>query len=177
MVGQPGHAAQYLDSCRKGGFHLRWEGKSLKYRQAVLIVVLLAVAGVIAHLHVEAQSYYPVARVTTPDGFTYTIVQTVRDARSACGEANNRFLDPVKGACKDCTVLYARCERELNGTELALSKGNGEAYYMVVSPGLHMKVEGPREKARAVCDQIAVDMTRRGYQSAACIYPRGAAAG
>jgi hypothetical protein len=158
-------------------FYSTWEGKSLKLRQAILVVALLAVAGVLAHLHVAAQSYYPVARVFTPDGFTYTIVQTVRDERSACGAANSRFLDPVKGACKDCKVIYARCERKLESDELELSKGYGERNHMVVSPGLHMKVEGPPEKARAVCDQIAADMTRLGYQSAACIYPRGTPAG
>lgn len=149
----------------------------MKHRQTILIVILLAVAGGLAHLHVAAQSYYPVAQVLTPDGFTYTIVQKVRDERGACGEANERFLDPVKGACKDCKVLYARCERQLTGVALALSKGYGEPHYMVVSPGLRMKVEGPRGKARSVCDQIAADIAKLGYDSAACIYPRGTPAG
>jgi hypothetical protein len=125
----------------------------------------------LAHLHVEAQSYHPVVQLSSPDGLTYTAVQEPKHERQACGAANDRFLGPVKQNCKGCQVVLARCERELEGFELALSEGRQMREHIVQGPGVRMAITGPERTARASCEQIADQMVRSGLRSAACVKP------
>ncbi|MGH7462367.1 MAG: hypothetical protein ACREMA_15255, partial [Longimicrobiales bacterium] len=100
-------------------------------------------------------------------------VQDTTRERGACGAANDRFLVPIKAQCKDCKVLYARCERELRGLELDLKLKSPVPHYLIVSPGMRMAIEGPNEKVKVLCEQIAVDLVRTNrLSSAACAYPR-----
>ena len=89
-------------------------------RNIAIAAVLIGVSAWLAHLHVVSQAYHPVVRLSSPDGLVYTAVQDARRERRACGAANERFLDPVKQGCKQCKVEIARCERQLEGFELAL---------------------------------------------------------
>ena len=141
-------------------------------KQALIALVLIAVGSWLAHLHVASQTYYPVVRLTSPDGITYTTVQDEVQERRACGAANDRFLKPIKEMCKQCQVVYARCERKLEGFEAALAGGAAVPYHQVFAPSLRIAVEGPAEAARVACDFIAGDMVKRGLRSAACLYPR-----
>ena len=103
-------------------------------RQVVIAVVLVAVGVVsawLAHIHVLSQTYHPVVRLHSPDGLTYIAVQDAKQERQACGAANDRFLRPVKKGCKGCEVVTARCERELEGVELAVYDGRQMAYHLV----------------------------------------------
>jgi len=93
-------------------------------KQAIVILVLLAVGSVLAYYHVANQSYYPVSKLASADGYTFHMVQDRLAQRNACGEANDRFLAPIKARCLQCDVVYARCERELHGLELALLMGD-----------------------------------------------------
>lgn len=126
---------------------------------------------VLAHMHVVAQRYYPVVKIAMPDGLLYTALQDEIDERPACNQANERFLVPVKTACKDCRVLAARCERVSAGDAKPALLEDDSAY-VVVAPGMRLGISGPEEAARANCDFLANDMLSRGYRNAACLAPR-----
>ena len=141
-------------------------------KQAIIALLLIAVGSWLAHLHVVSQEYHPVVRLASPEGLTYTTVQDAVGERRACGAANDRFLKPVKDRCKECQVVYARCERKLEGFEAALADGAAVPHYQVFGPGLRIAIVGPAPAAKASCDFIAGDMVKRGVRSAACIYPK-----
>ena len=140
-------------------------------KQAIVILVLLAVGSVLAHYHVANQSYFPVSKLASADGYTFHMVQDRRAQRNACAEANNRFLAPIKARCLQCDVVYARCERELQGLELALLMGDPVPVHVVISPGLRLAMEGPKERVRRECEQLAADLVKGGAPSAACVFP------
>ena len=140
-------------------------------RQALVVAVLLAAGGYLAHYHVANQRYYPVARLTSTDGYTFHVVQDRVDTRGECGRANDRFIEPVKHSCAQCRVAYARCERELQGLELQLVLGEPVPLHVVVAPGLRMAIEGPAATLRRDCEQMAAAIVRVGVPSAACAYP------
>jgi hypothetical protein len=145
-------------------------------RNIIIAAVLVAAGAVLAHMHVVAQQYYPMVKVEAPEGLTYIAVQDARQERQACGDANQRFLVPIKAGCKDCKVVAARCERVVDGDEeTALLEGKSNPNYLVVAPGLRMAIRGPGESARRNCEFIAKDMVSRGMTSAACIYPNSGA--
>lgn len=137
-------------------------------RIAVAAMLLLA-AGVLAHLHVAAQVYHPVVRLSSPDGVVMTALQEETADRQECGKANERFLAPMRAHCKECKVVYARCARELGATENALLTGRPMPNPVMISPGLRLSIEGPPALARATCAFVAGDMVTRGYRSAVCI--------
>ena len=141
-------------------------------KQAILVIVLIAAGAWLAHLHVAAQTYYPVVQVRAPEGLTYTTVQDPTSERSACGAANERFLGPLKAQCKQCQILYARCARSLEGLELSIQEGKPIPHPLVHAPGLRIAIAGPAEMAKSSCDFLVSDMVRRGVQSAACVYPK-----
>jgi hypothetical protein len=132
--------------------------------------VLIGVAAWLAHLHVVAQIYHPVVRLSSPDGLVYTAVQDAKVERQACGAANTRFLAPVKKGCKDCRIIAARCERQLEGMELALSEGKKLPHHQILGPGVRMAIAGPAEFARASCEHIVGEMRRSGLRGT-CVYP------
>jgi hypothetical protein len=140
-------------------------------KQAIVILVLLAVGSVLAHYHVANQSYYPVSKLASADGYTFHMVQDRRAQRNACGEANDRFLEPIKARCLQCQVVYARCERELQGVELALLMGDPMPMHVVIAPGLRLAMDGPKERVREQCEQFATDLVKGGARTAACVFP------
>ena len=141
-------------------------------KQAIIALVLIAVGSWLAHLHVASQTYYPVVRLASSDGLVYTTVQDDLHERRACGAANERFLKPIKESCKECQVVFARCERKLEGLEAAIANGTAVPHYQVMAPGLRIAIAGPAAAARASCEFIAGDMVKRGQRSAACVFPR-----
>ena len=140
-------------------------------KQALVILVLLAVGSVLAHFHVANQSYYPVSKLASADGYTFHMVQDRRAQRNACGEANDRFLAPIKARCLQCQVVYARCERELQGVELALLMGDPMPMHVVIAPGLRLAMQGPKERVRHECEQLATELVKGGALTAACVFP------
>jgi len=133
--------------------------------------VLVAVSAWLAHLHVVSQKYHPIVRLASPDGLIYTAVQDEMQQRQECGAANDRFLGPVKRACKDCKIVVARCERQLEGLELALHERRQVPHHVVSGPGVRMAIAGPDAIARASCEQIASQMVRSGLRTGACLHP------
>ncbi len=148
----------------RGGFL-----KSAKHM--VVAAVLIGASVWLAHLHVVSQSYYPVVRLASPDGLVYTAVQDAKHERQACGAANDRFLAPLRETCKDCKIVLARCERELEGLERALSEHRAVPRPVVSGPGVRMSIAGPVAPAKASCEQIATQMVRNGLRAAACVRP------
>jgi hypothetical protein len=140
-------------------------------KQAIIALVLIGIGSWLAHLHVVSQLYYPVVRLSSPEGLTYTAVQDSTNERQACGAANERFLGPVKELCKQCKVAFARCERQLEGLELALLDGVPLPHHRVFAPGIRVAIVGLPESAKTTCEFIAGDMVKRGLRSAACVYP------
>jgi hypothetical protein len=144
-------------------------------KQAVIALLVIGAAAVLAHLHVVSQTYHPSVRIASPDGLTYIAVQSATAERRACGEANERFLGPLKVQCKECRIVSARCERAIEGeVELALDEGKPLAYYSIVAPGVRMAITGPQDMAKLSCELIVGDMVKRGLRSAACVVPRAA---
>jgi hypothetical protein len=142
-------------------------------KQALIALVLIGIGSWLAHLHMASQLYYPVVQLSSPEGLTYTAVQDSTHERQACGAANERFLGPVKERCKQCKVVFARCERVLEGLELALLEGVPLPHHRVFAPGIRMAIVGSPESAKATCEYIAGDMVKRGLRSAVCVYPSG----
>jgi hypothetical protein len=140
-------------------------------KQALVIVVLLVAGSVLAYYHVANQSYFPVAKLVSADGYTFHMVLDRRAQRNACGQANDRFLAPIKARCLQCDVVYARCERELQGLELALLMGDTVPVHVVISPGLRLAMEGPKERVRRECEQLATELVKGGAPSATCVFP------
>jgi hypothetical protein len=140
-------------------------------KQAIVILILLAIGSVLAHYHVANQSYYPVSKLTSAEGYTFVLVQDRTAQRSACGKANDRFLEPIKARCMMCDVVYARCERELQGLEFALLAGDAVPMHVVVAPGMRLAMEGPKDRVRKECEQMAAMLVAGGHKSAACVYP------
>jgi hypothetical protein len=140
-------------------------------RQAIVILVLLVLGAILAHYHVANQSYYPVTKLTSAEGFSFVMVQDRTARRDDCGKANDRFLEPIKARCKMCDVVYARCERELNGLEFALLSGDAVPMHVVVAPGVRLAMEGPKQRVRKECEQLAATLVRAGHKSASCVYP------
>jgi hypothetical protein len=137
-------------------------------KQAITAVLLIAVASVLGHLHVTAQSYYPVVRVSSPDGLVFTAVHEATSERGACAAANERFLAPLKAMCSECRVVAARCERELQGVEAALSDGKSIPHHRIFAPGVQVAIVGPEQAAGLSCGEIA---RSGGAQGVRCVPP------
>ena len=140
-------------------------------RKALIILVLLGAGAVLARYHVANQHYFPVSKLVSSDGYTFLLVQDRTAARDACGKANDRFLAPIKAACRQCTVAYARCERELHGLELSLLMGDAVPVHVVVAPGARLAMQGPPATLRRECEQMATQLVSAGARSAACVFP------
>jgi len=140
-------------------------------RKALIILALLAAGAVLARYHVANQHYFPVTKLESSDGYTFHLVQDRTDTREDCGKANDRFLAPLKSRCAQCQVVYARCERELHGLELALLMGDAVPVYVVISPGARLAMEGPAATLQRDCEAMAAGIVKTGVPSAACVYP------
>jgi hypothetical protein len=140
-------------------------------RHALVIVVLLAAGAVLARYHVDNQHYFPVSKLASSDGYTFHMVQDRTDTRENCGRANDRFLAPLKTACGQCKVIYARCERELHGLELALFMGDPVPVHVVIAPGVRLAMEGPPAAQRRDCEAMAAAIVKTGVRHAACVFP------
>ena len=140
-------------------------------RKALILLALLLAGAVLARYHVRNQHYYPVTRLTSSDGYSFLMVQDRADTRGACGAANDRFVQPLKANCRQCSVVYARCERELQGLELQLLMGEPVDLHVVVAPGLRMAMEGPAETLRRDCENMAAVIVSGGTRHASCVYP------
>lgn len=143
-----------------------------KWGLSPFILALLALGAVLAQYHVANQSYFPVAMLASADGYTVHMVQDRTAQRDACGKANDRFLAPIKKTCAHCDVVYARCERELHGLELALLMGDPVPMYVVIAPGLRLAIEGPAKSVRRACEHIATNIVKSGTPSATCVFPK-----
>jgi hypothetical protein len=135
--------------------------------------LLAAAASVIGHLHAMSQTYTPSVKVASPDGMTYLAVLGERGALPACSAANRRFLAPMKAACPECDVVFARCTRELDGLEDALRAGRALPFPVLTAPDVRLAIVGDAPAARAACGFIAQDVRRRGLGRASCAYPEG----
>jgi len=140
-------------------------------KKALFLLALLVAGAVVAHYHVQNQHYFPVTLLQSADGYTFHMVQDRAQTRRACGEANDRFIEPLKAQCPQCRIVYARCERELQGLELQLLMGEAVPLHVVVAPGMRMALEGSSPNLRRACDELAASIVRTGVPSAACAYP------
>lgn len=140
-------------------------------KKALFLALPLAAGALLARYHVANQRYYPVARLASSDGYTFHVVLDRVATRGACGAANERLLAPLKASCKQCEVVYARCERELDALELALLTGEAVPLHVVVAPRLRMAIEGPAHSLRRDCEYMAAAIVKSGAPYAACAFP------
>lgn len=146
-----------------------WLGRPAT-KQMLFAVTVIVVATVAVQLYVRNQNYYPVVRISSPDGLVFTAVQDPMRARDACSAANNRFLGPIKKQCGECKVVRARCERELEPFELALYEGRALEQHQVLTSGLRLGIAGPPNLAKASCELMAGELTK--VHPATCVYPK-----
>jgi hypothetical protein len=137
-------------------------------KKLLIAAVLVGAASVLAYLHGNAQTYHPVVKIAAPDGVVYTAVLDATHDRPACGERSKRFLEPMRERCPACEVMLARCERELEGMELAMELDLPIPLYVVTMAGARIAIAAEESIARLTCDYIA----KLGGQSAACIVPK-----
>jgi hypothetical protein len=140
-----------------------------KYRFAIIAVVLTGTASLIAHLYVQSQVYYPVVHMTLPEGLSIAAVLAETKERKACGARNHRFIAPFKQQCKECKIISARCERDLEGLDLALRQGEPVPYPIVVAREARVAFMGPADLAKIGCDATAATMVSKGYKLATCM--------
>lgn len=140
-------------------------------KQLLLTSVLAIALVVLAQMYVDGQTYTPVVRLASPDGMTFTTVQDTTSERTACGAANDRFLQPIKQSCKDCEIVFARCERDYADVQSALSDIAGVPHHQVRAPGIRVHITGPEAPAKFTCEYIAHDMAKRGLYSS-CVSPK-----
>ena len=148
----------------------------LRKRALAIVGLLLVVAvSVIADLYVQSQVYYPVVHMTFPDGLSVSAVMTETGERRACGVTNDEFLAPFRHLCKECRIVAARCERELEGVDLALLRGEPLPYPTLTARDARVVFMGPAEVARMSCNVAAAAMAQKGFKYASCIPPQNAA--
>lgn len=130
-----------------------------RFKRLAFIVLLVLAGSTAAQMHVSMQSYYPVIRVSTAEGVTYTTLLEPAPERSRCAAASRLFLASLKAGCKDCDVHFARCERE---PEEAESGAQAAQRHFVSLPGLRIDIDGPMAPATRGCEAIARDLAARG---------------
>jgi hypothetical protein len=119
----------------------------------------------------DNQLFHPVVHLALPEGLSITALLPETDGQDACTDKNERFLSTFK-VCKDCKIGFARCERELEGLELAMWEGTAVPHPVVVARGMRIAVMGPPEAASLGCRVFAADMAAKGLPSAACVEPK-----
>jgi hypothetical protein len=144
----------------------------MRIRYVISAGVAFATVAALAHLHVASQIYHPVVKVSSPDGLVITVVQEAVAERTACGEANGRFLKTLQARCKSCEVVYARCDRQLEGVEYAVLADRQIPYDQVVAGPVRVIVAGPKTSKGETCEHIASGVVKLGVRSATCILPR-----
>ncbi len=146
-------------------------GRAIPVKKTLLALVLLGAGLALAQLYVEAVAYFPVVKISAPGGLEFTIVHDATASRQACGAANREFIDPIRSECKECKVVYARCERELKGAELALLRRQALPFHMVSASNMRLLVSGPSKVAKRACEDLASNIVKNGLQTATCLYP------
>jgi hypothetical protein len=43
--------------------------------------------------------------------------------------------------------------------------------HVVVAPGMRLAIEGPKERVRHECEQLAATLVRAGQKTASCVFP------
>src|SRR5205814_3324092 len=132
---------------------------------------LLSNSFVVAFLYVKSQVYSAVVRLELPGDLKIAGVLPETKERKACGDSNDRFLAPFKQSCKECKIAMARCERQLEGLDLAIREGTQATYPMVIASEARLVVMGPPQKAKAGCQFLATSMVARGLRTAVCVEP------
>jgi hypothetical protein len=140
-------------------------------RRALVALTLGAIAAMLSHLYLQGLVYHPVVRLVVSDRLKIVAVLPATKEYDGCRRANEHFMAPFR-SCKDCRPIDARCERELTGVELEISRDAAVQYPVVVAKDLRIAVMGPPEAARASCDLLASNIAANGMRSAVCIRPK-----
>jgi hypothetical protein len=115
-------------------------------------------------------TFYLVVRTTMPGGYALAAIQPAA-AREACDAAVARYIVPIKQAdCADCKIDYSGCDAALAGVEKAMMAGEAIGQYSVSAGGLRMLITGADSVSKAVCEQIAGDLVKKGT-AATCVAP------
>jgi hypothetical protein len=124
-----------------------------------LALLALAAGGAIAAavIYLESRPYFPAVRVAAPGDVTYTALLAPQENEESCNTAVRRFIAPISRNCRDCRVLFKRCER----SSISLPSEDAPRYW-IESTGLRIAIAGPEANARASCELLAADLNGRG---------------
>ena len=140
-------------------------------RYLVLATLMFALGLVVVSLDATEQTYIPVVRLRTADGFFITAGQARTHDRKKCVEDTDRFLGPILRQCPSCAVESVDCEGELHGFEKALSEGAAVPLYTVTARGIRLALVGPPGGAKSSCQAIAQQIALSGAPTASCVFP------
>lgn len=141
-------------------------------RYLVLAGLMFALGLLVVSLDAPEQTYIPVVRLRTGEGFFITAVQARTHDRRKCDAANDRFLGPIREGCPTCVVESTDCDAHLHGFEEALAIGAPVPLYTVSARGIRLALVGPPGGAKASCEAIATQMVDSGVPTAACVFPK-----
>ena len=138
-------------------------------KQVLIAAAALGLGGLIAQLYVATQTYRPVVRVEGPDGVAYTAILSATRERPDCGAASERFLEPIRAACPECRIAFARCVRQGDGLAASVMEGAKGPHAVVRMPGVSIAIDGAGDAERRDCELIANGVQRLGVPGARCI--------
>ncbi|MGH8746673.1 MAG: hypothetical protein ACREUK_09295 [Burkholderiales bacterium] len=142
-------------------------------RYLVLAGLMFALGLVVVSLDASEQTYIPVVRLRTAEGYFITAVQARTHDRRRCLEAAERFLGPIERQCPTCVVESVDCDAPLHGFEKALASGAAVPLYTIAAHGIRLALVGPPGGAKSSCEAIAAQMVVSGVPTASCVFPGG----
>ena len=142
--------------------------KTLLKSVPIAFVAALLMTGVVS---AKETRYYPVARITTGEGYKLVVVQPPVAQRDACVKANLQFTDALKPGCASCKVEAAQCRTKLTGKERDVALGKAVPEYVVTTGPVKIIVTGKKDIAKSACEQLAAGAKRKDIKDAACVPP------
>jgi hypothetical protein len=142
-------------------------------RYLILATLMFALGLVVVSLDRPEQTYIPVVRLRTGEGYFITAVQTRTHDRRKCDAANERFIGPILSRCPECVVESVDCGVRLHGFERALAAGDAVPLYTVAARGIRLALVGPPGGTARSCDAIARLLSAGRVSDAACVRPQG----
>jgi hypothetical protein len=137
-------------------------------RTALLTAAAIIIAGAILVMILRPTAYYPVARVSAPEGVALSFLQDQTRTEADCQAANQRVTATMLASCKECSLAEARCA---GAPPEALDRTTAGPQDMIAAKGLKILITAPPVAAHALCQSLAAgiaanDATAKCVQAA-----------
>jgi hypothetical protein len=137
-------------------------------RTALLTAAAIIIAGVVLVMILRPTAYYPVARISAPEGVTLGFLQDRAQTEADCQAANQRVTATMLASCKECSLAEARCA---GAPPKELDRTTAGPQDMIAAKGLKILITAPPVAAHALCQSLAAgiaasDATAKCVQAA-----------